>query len=36
MTEVWNKRFAKICGHWHPTMGKFIQKIKMDDAMDRR
>jgi len=34
MTEGWNNRFAKLCGHKHPTIWKLIRKIKMEISAD--
>jgi len=37
MTEGWNNRFAKLCGHKHPTIWKLIRKIKMEiSAVDAK
>jgi len=35
MTEGWNKRFSKLCGHKHPTISKLIRKIKMEISADK-
>jgi len=34
MTEGWNNRFSKLCGHKHPTIWKLIRKIKMEISAD--
>lgn len=34
MTEGWNNRFSKLCGHNHPTIWKLIRKMKIECAAD--